>query len=168
MRIVLHSVSVQCKAPRGPGSFWKCLEALVNATGVSERFVCVCHIKLDLTEVARGTRSVPQHLLNLQWCVSMLAFCICYGLQGQTHLRVHISFRSSYIFSPEVLPVMTPHCVWPRPNQLLGLFCPHSGRFQVMSSPFPSTDRPDSFHCSWYSAKSFIVCEYGFSLPWSC
>jgi len=38
--MLLQSPRAHCKAPGGPGSIWKYLEALVRATGVSGRFAC--------------------------------------------------------------------------------------------------------------------------------
>ena len=40
LRLLLQSLKAHCKAPGGPGSIWKYIEALVGGTGVSVRFAC--------------------------------------------------------------------------------------------------------------------------------
>jgi len=40
LRMLLQSLRAHCKAPGGPGSIWKCWEALEKATGVSGRIAC--------------------------------------------------------------------------------------------------------------------------------
>ena len=49
--MLLQSLRALCKAPGGPGSIRKYLEALVKATGVSRRFVCGFRTDLDFSDV---------------------------------------------------------------------------------------------------------------------
>jgi len=49
--MLLQSLRALCKAPGGPGSIWKYLEALVRATGVSGRFACCFRTDLHFADV---------------------------------------------------------------------------------------------------------------------
>jgi hypothetical protein len=49
--MLLHSLRAFCKAPGGAESIWKNLEALVRATGVSERFPYGFWTKLHFADV---------------------------------------------------------------------------------------------------------------------
>jgi len=56
--MLLQSLRALCKAPGGPGSIWKYLEALVMATGVSGRFAC--GFRTDLHFADEGTKYVKE------------------------------------------------------------------------------------------------------------
>ena len=56
--MLLQSLRALCKAPGGPGSIWKYLEALVRATGVSGRFACCFRTDLHFADV----RFITTHL----------------------------------------------------------------------------------------------------------
>jgi len=49
--MLLQSLSALCKAPGGPGSIWKYLEALVRDTGVSGRSACGFPTDLHFADV---------------------------------------------------------------------------------------------------------------------
>jgi len=49
--MLLQSLRALCKAPGGPGSIWKYLEALVRATRVSGRFACGFRTDLHFADV---------------------------------------------------------------------------------------------------------------------
>ena len=51
-RMLLQSLRALCKAPGGPGSIWKCLEALVRATGVSGRLAYGFRTDLHFADAA--------------------------------------------------------------------------------------------------------------------
>jgi len=63
LSMLLQSLRALSKAPGGPGSIWKYLEALVRATGVSGKFACGFQTILYSADV-RGCRS---ELLWLCW-----------------------------------------------------------------------------------------------------
>jgi len=52
----LQSLRALCKAPGGPGSVWKYLEALVKATGVSGRFACGFRTNLHFADAEPSQR----------------------------------------------------------------------------------------------------------------
>jgi len=49
--MLFQSLRALCKAPGGPGSIGKYLEALVKAIGVSERFACSFRTNLHFADV---------------------------------------------------------------------------------------------------------------------
>ena len=49
--MLLQSLRAHCKAPGGPGSIWKYLEALVRATRVSGRFACGFQTSIHFADV---------------------------------------------------------------------------------------------------------------------
>jgi len=49
--MLLQSLRALCKAPGGPGSIWRHLEALVRATGVSGRFAWGFQTDLHFADV---------------------------------------------------------------------------------------------------------------------
>jgi len=51
--MLLHSLRALSKAPSGPGSIWKYLEALVRATTVSGRFACGFRTDLHFADAER-------------------------------------------------------------------------------------------------------------------
>jgi len=53
--MLLQSLRALCKAPGGPGSIWKYLQALVKATGVSGRCVCGFRTNLRFADVPNET-----------------------------------------------------------------------------------------------------------------
>jgi len=52
VRLLLQSLRARCNPPRGAGSIWKYLEAVVRATGVSGRCAYVLWTELHFADVA--------------------------------------------------------------------------------------------------------------------
>jgi len=52
LKMLLRSLRAHCKAPGGPGSIWKYLEALLRATWVSGRFACGFQTDLHFADVS--------------------------------------------------------------------------------------------------------------------
>jgi hypothetical protein len=67
--MLLQSPRAHCKAPGGPGSIWKYLEALVRATGVSGRFVCGFQTEIHFADVGFSAKDLPgrrSQILNVR------------------------------------------------------------------------------------------------------
>jgi hypothetical protein len=65
--MLLQSLRALCKAPGGPGNIWKCLEALVRATGVSGRFACGFQTDshfADVGSIYLADPEIDRHHLN--------------------------------------------------------------------------------------------------------
>ena len=71
LRMLLQSLGAFCKAPGGPGSIWKYLEAMVKATGVSGRFACGFWTDLHFSNVTNEPIPTYGHSWPQRHCVRL-------------------------------------------------------------------------------------------------